>query len=158
MFPESLFSCTGRDKSLRRPRVLHLGGLCGPEPAKRSWLSREFGNARPPSRFSSEIGTKADAKQHNRASVCVCDSDWVVRTRNGSPHWPARGSRTGWVKVFWRKELLVCLHSISWFARGARPRGTRRRRLLCRLRHSGAAFARACIRRRPRNRTRRCAR
>ena len=29
---------------------------------KRSWLSREFGNARPPSRFSSEVGTKADAK------------------------------------------------------------------------------------------------
>src|ERR1035437_3850217 len=29
---ESLFSCKGRGKSLRRPRVLHLGGLCGPEP------------------------------------------------------------------------------------------------------------------------------
>lgn len=45
---------------------LHLGELCGPETAIRSWLcGREFSEAddRPPSRFSSEIGTKADAKQ-----------------------------------------------------------------------------------------------
>ena len=32
-------------------------------------------NARPPSRFSSEIGTKADAKQQNRASVRVRDQE-----------------------------------------------------------------------------------
>ncbi len=43
---------------------LHLGGLCGPELAKRSRLSPDTKeNARPPSWFSSEIGTKADAKQ-----------------------------------------------------------------------------------------------
>ena len=48
--------------------------------AGRNWrngvgFARETrGNARPPSRFSSEIGTKADAKQQNWASVRVCDS------------------------------------------------------------------------------------
>src|SRR5580658_11264324 len=38
--------------------------------AKRSWLSSGFGNARPPSRFSSEFGTKADAKQQLEG-LCV---------------------------------------------------------------------------------------
>jgi hypothetical protein len=38
-FPDWLSSCGGQGtESHRRSRVLHLGGLCGPEPAKRSWL------------------------------------------------------------------------------------------------------------------------
>ena len=33
----------GRDDSLRSPRVLHLGGLCGPEPRNGVGLARESG-------------------------------------------------------------------------------------------------------------------
>ena len=40
-------------------------------------------NAQPPSRFSSEIGTKADAKQQTWASVRACDSFPVVCSRCG---------------------------------------------------------------------------
>ena len=41
------FLAKGRDKSHRRPRVLHLGGLCGPESAKRSWLYSQNAGKRP---------------------------------------------------------------------------------------------------------------
>jgi hypothetical protein len=61
--PEWLSSCRGQGRFATEParsppwRAMRAGT------AKRSWLSSGCGNARPPSRFSSEMGTKADAKQ-----------------------------------------------------------------------------------------------
>ena len=46
-----------------------------------SWKNWE--NARPPSRFSSEIGLKADAKQQQRASVRLRDGNWPHKDQNG---------------------------------------------------------------------------
>jgi hypothetical protein len=51
-------------------------------------LKRE--NARPPSWFSSEIGTKTDAKQQNWAFVRVCPRDWR-RFATEKPYGAARG-------------------------------------------------------------------
>jgi hypothetical protein len=39
---------------------------------RRNGVGSATADARPPSRFSSEIGTKADAKQVDRASLRVC--------------------------------------------------------------------------------------
>ena len=66
MFPESLSSCGGRKHSHRRPRVPHLGGAMRAGSGIRRGLRIKICSWRTtgkPSRFSSEIGTKTDAKQ-----------------------------------------------------------------------------------------------
>jgi hypothetical protein len=78
----------GRGKSHRSPRVLHLGGLCGPETRNGAGFPFNFGrNARPPSRFSSEIGTKADAKQQLWAFVRVWQVVLPRQNATRSPMW-----------------------------------------------------------------------
>jgi len=69
------------------------------------------GNARPPSRFSSEIGTKADAKQYSWASVRVRDSFQVVRYRRGRPYESARGG----LNMDWPSNKVACFLSVRSF-------------------------------------------
>jgi hypothetical protein len=58
-------------ESHRRPRVLHLEGLCGPETAKRSRLSLvETLGHRPGSRL--RFGSKTDAKQVDSGFCVFC--------------------------------------------------------------------------------------
>jgi hypothetical protein len=78
--PEIALLAEGRGKSLRSPRVLHLGGLCGPEPG--NGVGSAAADARPPSRFSSEVGTKADAKQQQRG-FCAFRRLNAVQSQNG---------------------------------------------------------------------------
>src|ERR1039457_3017614 len=65
--------------------------------AGRNWRNgvgffrRKRENARPPSRFSSERVTKADAKQQNRASVRVRDRLQGRVFRHGEPRGSVRG-------------------------------------------------------------------
>ena len=76
--PEWLSSCRGQGRfateSARSPpwRAMRAGTRI------RNWLSRRFGNARSPSRFSSEIGTKADAKQQLEG-FCAPERFYAVR-------------------------------------------------------------------------------
>ncbi len=88
--PDKLFSCRGQGqsdprqaveggcsanawiaKSLRCLRVLHLGGLCKPEP--RNGVGLAAASVRPPSQFSSEMGSR----QTRSRVQGFCASDWA---------------------------------------------------------------------------------
>jgi hypothetical protein len=107
--------------------------------------------------FRLKLERRQTRSSNDRASVRVRHREWLRIIAAGSPIGLRAACEVGSSTVFGVRSL-VCLHSISWFARGARPRGTRRPHPPCRPRRSGAAFALACIHRRPRSRTRRCAR
>jgi hypothetical protein len=72
-FRNRSFLAEGRKQSHRRPRVPHLGGLCGPEAAKRCWLfpdnSGKTTDHRPVSRLRLE--RRQTRSSNHGASVCL---------------------------------------------------------------------------------------
>jgi hypothetical protein len=96
--PKSLFSCEGQGQYRIGVRAFStLEGYAGRNRRNGVGFSREVRkNARPPSRLSSEIGTKADAKQQTRASVRVRDSFLSRALSEREPHGSVRGC-CGWV-------------------------------------------------------------
>ena len=80
---KSLFSCQGQGQYRIGVRAFStLEGYAGRNRRNGVGFARKVrGNARPPSRFSSEIGTKADAKQQNWASVRAHDGFDAVFAR-----------------------------------------------------------------------------